>query len=160
MVAALEKDGQFDTALNAALFLTQAAEAEAVQAGMTPREANERFRNLWAFLPDETFLPDLGTNPAWWNGPDSDCWAHTGWCTGTGVAAWRAHLKAERDAAVARVKRYLSDPGNSGVPHDTFVAQRQLGLALSLDADGNLLLKDVCEAIAHFTAAVLRKDAW
>ena len=53
MVAALEKAGHLQQALEAAEDLTLTAEAEAVQSGMTPDQARERFRSEWAFLPPE-----------------------------------------------------------------------------------------------------------
>lgn len=66
MVAELERNGVLQSALETAEDLTLTAEAEAVQAGMTPDQAREMFRSQWAFLPSEEDVPELGTDPAQW----------------------------------------------------------------------------------------------
>lgn len=70
MVQALEASGQLATALETAQDLTLTAEAEAIQQGMAPDQARERFRQEWAFLPSEEDVPDLPHgDPAQWRGP-------------------------------------------------------------------------------------------
>ena len=63
MVKALERTGQLQAALEAAEEQTLTAECLAVQAGMTPDMARERFREEWAFLPSEADVPDLASRP-------------------------------------------------------------------------------------------------
>lgn len=71
MVKALDASGHLSQALHAAQNLTLTAEAHAMQAGMTPDQARERFREEWAFLPAEEDVPDLPRgNPAQWPDPE------------------------------------------------------------------------------------------
>ncbi|MEO7328872.1 MAG: hypothetical protein ABI193_09860, partial [Minicystis sp.] len=61
---------RLDEAVYAAEQLTLQAEAEAVQAGSTPDQARELYREEWAFLPSEEDAPDLPHgNPAAWRAP-------------------------------------------------------------------------------------------
>ncbi len=72
MVKELEATGQLQTAVHAAEQLTLSAEAEAIQQGMSPDQARERFREEWAFLPDEDESPELPNgDPAQWTAPTS-----------------------------------------------------------------------------------------
>ena len=59
MVKELERSGQLQAALEAAEEQTLTAECLAVQAGMTPDMARERYRDVWAFLPSEEDVPVL-----------------------------------------------------------------------------------------------------
>ena len=158
MVAGLKKDGVLETAIEATRRLTETAVADAIAAGMTPDQASDRFRNLWAFLPDERAVPDLRTNPARWSGADSEYWAHTGWCTGAGVAAWRARLKAERDRVVERLKRRLADRGNAGVPHERFTTALHARPFVRLGPHGNVAFDDVPEAVERIARSLLGRS--
>jgi hypothetical protein len=130
MVADLERRGVLQKAIEAAQDLTVNSETDAIAAGATADQAREQFGHLWAFLPGEDKVPDLGCDPAAWNAKEPTHSNQVGWCTGEGVEKWRAqnkaeraHNKAERDALVARLKRRLSDAGNHGISHERFVAQ-------------------------------------
>lgn len=117
MVAELQGMGRLEAALEAAEYLTLTAEADAVNAGLSPDQAREQFRQLWAFLSSEDDVPDLGTEPALWSTADPNPWTHGGWCSGEQPRAWRAELKAERDDAIARIKQRLARGRNGGIPH-------------------------------------------
>ena len=70
MVAALEKAGHLQEALETAERLTLDAEIAAIQNGLTPDQARELYREQWAFLPSEEDAPDLSNgNPALWRAP-------------------------------------------------------------------------------------------
>jgi hypothetical protein len=159
MVADLEREGRLEAAIKAAQDLTATAEARARETGMTSDQARDRCRNLWAFLPSEEDVSDLGTDPARWSTAASCHEAHTGWCTGKRVEAWRAALKMERDEAVARVKRRLSDPGNAGVPHATFIAQHYIEVHVCGSRRQEAVLRDVRDALERITRSLLGKEA-
>ena len=71
MVRRLKNSGSLMKALYAAEQLTLVAEVEAIQAGMSPDQARERFREEWAFLPTEEDVPHLPNgDPTVWVAPD------------------------------------------------------------------------------------------
>lgn len=72
MWKALQQSGQLLQALEVAASRTAQAEASLIQQGVPPHQAQERFREEWAFLPSEADVPELPNgDPSTWLGTSS-----------------------------------------------------------------------------------------
>jgi hypothetical protein len=63
MAKELEEAGQLDERVQAAEQFTLDSDADAIRSGLNPDQARELTREMWALLPTEEDVPELGSCP-------------------------------------------------------------------------------------------------